>query len=163
MEFLGKMKGQGATEYLVLLAVVLVVAMVAIALLLFFPEMTYDAKARESTAYWSGAAHPFAVLDHSESSSANNITLVIQNTEAEQKQLTTIDIGGSGVSGTLNVSDSQKFFSGGEKRALQIPLSSNCTSGNVYEYYINFTFSNADNTITNQKQYGAKTMVGKCN
>ncbi|MFH1095262.1 MAG: class III signal peptide-containing protein [Candidatus Micrarchaeota archaeon] len=163
MEFIGNKKGQGATEYLVLLAVVLVVAMVAIALLLFFPEMTYDAKARESSAYWQGAAHPFAVLDHAESAGSTNLTLIVQNTEAEQKQLTVIDIGGNGVTGTLNLTDAQKFFSGGEKRALQIGLSNNCTSGNVYEYYINFTFSNADNSITNQKQYGAKTLVGKCN
>ena len=161
MELLGKMKGQGATEYLVLLAVVLVVAMVAIALLLFFPEMTFDAKSRESSAYWRGAAHPFAILDHSHSSTTSNITLVVQNTEADQKQLTNISIGGGGLSAVYNLTTAEKYFSGGEKRTLVIGLGA-CTAGNVYEYNLNFTFSNADNTITNQKEYGAKTVVGKC-
>ena len=44
-------KGQGATEYLVLLAVVLIVAMVAIALLGFFPGLSYDAKKSEADSY----------------------------------------------------------------------------------------------------------------
>ena len=49
-------KGQGATEYLVLLAVVLIVAMVAIALLGFFPGLSYDAKKSESDSYWRSAS-----------------------------------------------------------------------------------------------------------
>ena len=40
--------GQGATEYLVLLAVVLIVALVSVALLGFFPGMASDAQATQS-------------------------------------------------------------------------------------------------------------------
>jgi len=48
--------GQGATEYLVLLAVVLIVALVSVALLGFFPGMASDAKATQSKTYWSSAS-----------------------------------------------------------------------------------------------------------
>jgi len=48
--------GQGATEYLVLLAVVLIVALVSVALLGFFPGMAGDAKITQSQAYWQGAS-----------------------------------------------------------------------------------------------------------
>lgn len=56
------MKAQGATEYLVLLAVVLIVALVSVALLGFFPGMSSDAQEAQSKAYWSGAS-PIAIVE----------------------------------------------------------------------------------------------------
>ncbi len=57
-----KMFGQGATEYLVLLAVVLIVALVSVALLGFFPGMASDAQLTQSKMYWSGAS-PIAITE----------------------------------------------------------------------------------------------------
>ena len=53
-------RAQGATEYLVLLAVVLIVALVSVALLGFFPGMASDAQMTQSKMYWSGAS-PIAI------------------------------------------------------------------------------------------------------
>ena len=61
-------RGQGATEYLVLLAVVLIVALVSVALLGFFPGMASDAQETQSRAYWSGAS-PIAIVEWSARSS----------------------------------------------------------------------------------------------
>ena len=58
----GTLLGQGATEYLVLLAVVLIVALVSVALLGFFPGMASDAQQTQSKAYWSGAS-PVAITE----------------------------------------------------------------------------------------------------
>jgi len=58
----GTLKGQGATEYLVLLAVVLIVALVSVALLGFFPGMASDAQATQSKAYWASAS-PIAITE----------------------------------------------------------------------------------------------------
>ncbi len=55
-------KGQGATEYLVLLAVVLIVALVSVALLGFFPGMASDAQLTQSQVYWQGAS-PIAIYE----------------------------------------------------------------------------------------------------
>ena len=55
-------KGQGATEYLVLLAVVLVIALVSIALLGFFPGTASDTSLSESQIYWKSAA-PIAIVE----------------------------------------------------------------------------------------------------
>ena len=57
-----KLRGQGATEYLVLLAVVLIIALVSIALLGFFPELSSDTKLVQSQTYWE-AALPFSVIE----------------------------------------------------------------------------------------------------
>lgn len=54
--------GQGATEYLVLLAVVLIVALVSAALLGFFPGMASDAQETQSRTYWSSAS-PIAIVE----------------------------------------------------------------------------------------------------
>ena len=56
--------GQGATEYLVLLAVVLIIALVGIALLGFFPGTANDAQIAESQIYWQGMS-PIAIVDSS--------------------------------------------------------------------------------------------------
>ena len=53
-------RAQGATEYLVLLAVVLIVALVSVALLGFFPAMAADAQRTQSDIYWRGAS-PIAI------------------------------------------------------------------------------------------------------
>ncbi len=58
------MKGQGATEYLVLLAVVLIIALVSIALLGFFPGTASDSQIAESQIYWKSAS-PLAIVDTS--------------------------------------------------------------------------------------------------
>jgi hypothetical protein len=58
------MKAQGATEYLVLLAVVLIVALVSVALLGFFPGMASDAQLTQSQAYWQSAS-PIAIVESS--------------------------------------------------------------------------------------------------
>jgi len=57
-----EMRAQGATEYLVLLAVVLIVALVSVALLGFFPGMASDAQYTQSQTYWS-SAQPIAITE----------------------------------------------------------------------------------------------------
>ena len=57
------MLAQGATEYLVLLAVVLVVALIGVSLVGFVPSVSSDAKVTQSDEYWRGAARPFGILE----------------------------------------------------------------------------------------------------
>ena len=57
-----EMRAQGATEYLILLAVVLIVALVSVALLGFFPGMASDARITQSQMYWRSAS-PIAIVE----------------------------------------------------------------------------------------------------
>ena len=157
-------KGQGATEYLVLLAVVLIVAMVAIALLGFFPGLSYDAKKSESDSYWRGA-RPFQVAEHSQTN--NTLTMVIRNVDSNQLKLTNISVAGGdfvNYSANLNVSGTPPgpYIGSGETKVVILNASNtaySCTSGTIYEYMVNFSY---DGTITGQRQYGAKSILGKC-
>jgi len=56
------MLAQGATEYLVLLAVVLIIALVSVSLLGFFPGMASDAQETQSKMYWQSAS-PIAIME----------------------------------------------------------------------------------------------------
>ena len=57
-------RAQGATEYLVLLAVVLIIALVSITLLGSFPGTSADNQITQSKAYWQSAA-PVSIVDAS--------------------------------------------------------------------------------------------------
>lgn len=101
-------RGQGATEYLVLLAVVLIIALVGIALLGFFPGTASDAQITESQIYWKGAS-PVAITDAGGRVAASNgetyAYLFIKNTGSYPIRLTGI-IGGDGGKMTQFYSDS---------------------------------------------------------
>jgi len=82
--------GQGATEYLVLLAVVLIVALVSVALLGFFPGMASDAQLTQSKAYWQGAS-PVSITEIVVTPNAPGMTypyIRIKNTGAYTIQIT---------------------------------------------------------------------------
>jgi hypothetical protein len=79
---ISSMKAQGTTEYLVLLAVVLIVALVSVALLGFFPGMASDAQMTQSKTYWTSAS-PIAIVEMDAKFAATNFTkpyLRIENT-----------------------------------------------------------------------------------
>jgi hypothetical protein len=150
---MGFLRGQGATEYLVLLAVVLIVALVSVALLGFFPGMASDARIAQSQSYWRGQARPFAILENSCSSSTATCTLVIQNMEANGPYtLTTM-----GISNASNTSLTVAYAAGETKTMSVNGLPG--TSGAVYDYNVTVTYT-TPNSVTS-KQYGAKNMIGK--
>ncbi|VVB58689.1 Uncharacterised protein [Candidatus Anstonella stagnisolia] len=147
-------KGQGATEYLVLLAVVLMIALVSIALLGFFPGLAGDAKVTQSASYWKGA-RPFGITEYSQSTTLLNV--LIQNNDPDQRVITAIAAeGGCTVSPTA----AQGTFNGGEKRNITIASCTTCTTGNTFEHYVNITYNTND--LTGLKQIGTKPLVGKC-
>jgi len=101
------MRAQGATEYLVLLAVVLIVALVSVALLGFFPGMASDAQETQSKMYWSSAS-PISIVEvaarhlHNTAGSPEvnhtTIYLRIKNNGPYQISITKILAGGNSIS-----------------------------------------------------------------
>ena len=153
-------RGQGATEYLVLLAVVLIVALVSIALLGFFPGMASDTRITQSQSYWR-EARPFAIIESDVSAVGTGGSLVIQNMDANGHLLTNISI--AGIPLTTNPATPVFFASGGTN-----PISFSCavlggsagTSGAVYDFNVTLTYD-TPNGITGVKEYGTKNLVGK--
>ena len=153
---MGIFRGQGATEYLVLLAVVLIVALVSVALLGFFPGMAADARMTQSQSYWRGQARPFAILDSSIVGTGGNFS--IQNMEANGPY----NITGIVISNTTVIVGNTVTFAAGEVKTVAIsggiPA---CTAGAIYDYNVTITY-NTPSGITGVKQYGTKNLIGKC-
>ena len=96
------MRAQGATEYLVLLAIVLIVALVSVALLGFFPGMASDAQITQSQMYWKSAS-PIAIVEMgalnyggTNDGNLSMLYLRLRNTGAYPIRITAMTGGGSG-------------------------------------------------------------------
>ena len=155
-------RGQGSTEYLVLLAMVLVVAMVAIALLGFFPGLAGDARAGQSDAYWRGTARPFAILEHSlATGSGSSVNLAIQNLDSNSKYLKTLNLTGTGINAS-NSSVNTYISAGQTVSSIAVALTAgSCTTGTPYEFNVTFTYDSVGG-ITGNTQRGTKPLVGVC-
>ena len=146
-------KGQGATEYLVLLAVVLIIALVSIALLGFFPGLAADARITQSQAYWRGEARPFAILDNTFNSTGAG-ALVIQNNDASGTfTITALGVANGSASGM------PQSFAPGETKTVAITGAQTGSAGGVYDLNVTVTYT-TPNGVTS-KQYGAKNLIGK--
>ncbi|MCX6770539.1 MAG: hypothetical protein NTX79_00635 [Candidatus Micrarchaeota archaeon] len=146
-------RGQGATEYLVLLAVVLIIALVAIMLLGYFPGMATDAKITQSQAYWRGQATPFAITE-SEINSTGYGSFMLQNMEAAGPFTVTSFQVGNYYNNSTNAS-----FSAGESKALVVSGMGSHPGGSVYD--LNVTISYTKPSGAPDTQYGTKNIVGK--
>ena len=156
---MGAFRGQGATEYLVLLAVVLIVALVSVALLGFFPGMAADARITQSQTYWRGQARPFSIMDVAINST--NATLSIMNKEASGQYV----IPANGIQiGTVACTTAGASFSAGETETPAITVSgafTPCsTPGAIYDYNVTITYNTP--SMTGLRQYGTKNLIGKC-
>ena len=150
-------KAQGATEYLVLLAVVLIVALVSVALLGFFPGMASDAQITQSKAYWQSAS-PIQIIESDARAYTtpgyNSLYIRIRNAGAYPIRITRLTAGNgqmisqiSVAGSTANMTDYFYMAPGEEKyfgwsnpwptlpadRAVAI-LASGGSSGGIYFY-----------------------------
>jgi hypothetical protein len=136
----------------VLLAVVLIIALVAIMLLGYFPGMATDAKITQSNSYWRGEAMPFAITEHNINTTGYG-TFLLQNMEANGPYtITLLEVGS--YNNSTNVS-----FAAGEAKTLIIRSMGNNSNGQVYD--LNVTISYVSPSGQTSKQYGSKNIVGK--
>ena len=179
------MLAQGATEYLVLLAVVLIVALVSVALLGFFPGMASDARITQSQAYWKSASPISIVESGGKTSSSDGIVrpyLRLRNTGVYPIRITgvvgadgakiTIFEGGYGTCGTpagygalYNISDYFYLGAGEEKYfAWNTGFGTTCdwriraTTGVSANWYVGGASSICQNSTTSPGMLDYKTL-----
>jgi hypothetical protein len=155
---MGVSKAQGATEYLVLLAVVLIVALVSVALLGFFPGMASDSKISQSESYWKSAS-PFAIIEDSISAGNTTVnasgTFTLMNMKADgQYTITSLNVS----SCTPNTT-STSFAPGEVKKMSFGGCGVTFTVGTTYDWSVNITYTTPNGV--SGKQYGGKNVVGK--
>jgi len=154
--------GQGATEYLVLLAVVLIVALVSIALLGFFPGLASDSRETQSAVYWK-SSRPFAILEtgvfRSDRTPFPRIILVLQNIDATGTfTINNITLSTSAGEDVLRDVGS---ISPGETKSVRVPILQPISNavGTEYEFNVRISYTSAYGTVNTQ--YGSKPITGR--
>lgn len=145
-------RAQGSSEYLVLLAVVLIVALVAIALLGGFTGFGQDARATQTSQYWS-TARPFAILGFNQK--GDTMYLYLRNQDTDRLTLTNISI--SNASNATPI-----IFNGGQAKNIEVHGLRACdaTTYDSYEY-INVSIAYDTPQISNRFT-GTKSLIGPC-
>jgi len=155
-------KGQGATEYLVILGAVLLVALVIVSLLGWFPSLGGATKEQQSKSYWSGAS-PFAITTYKVSTGA--ITFSVSNRLADKLNLTNISVQ-DGFGTDFSIAAPNQIFNAGEEIVISnsTALGNPCAgkaSGTAFEFKV-VAFTYTQGSITGIRQQGAQALVGRC-
>ncbi len=120
----------------------------------------YEFRKSDSDSYWR-SARPWQVLEHAQPANGD-LTLVILNVDSAQLKLTNLSVEGNGFAGSYTT---PAYLSSGDSKAITVHWNTKgvCNAGDTYEYHLEFSYdSTGASPIINQKQYGAKNIVGKC-
>ncbi len=149
-------KAQGTIEYLIIIAIVVVIALVVVGLLLQIMGNFGGMSESAARAAWK-AGTPLAISDYSQSST--NMVIVLQNTSGQTITFDAITV----ASGDTNTLD-QSIVAGGSWTVRVADMSQTCAvSGSKYSYPkagITITYNTPN--ITGLTQVGAADIVGTC-
>lgn len=150
---LRKMRGQGATEYLMVFGAVLLIALVAVVMMGFFPALSADAQIAASSQYWRNEAEPFAIVEHTISTGGNG-SVLIQNADGRRK-LTLINVTiGNGSNA------SARTLLPGETYVFTVPrMGTGGSTGAIYEAWVNISYNDTNGVPS--MQYGSKAIIGR--
>jgi hypothetical protein len=147
-------RGQGTTEYLIILAVVIVIALVVVGVMGWFPGLSTGITESQSKAYWLGAS-PLAVTDWQITSTATDATFSMRNMTTDVIQVTEITVDGTAIIATdVNIAaGSTTNVTGTTGKA--------CASGSAYQYNMAISYD-VINGISGKTQTGQKPLVATC-
>jgi len=166
------MKGQGSTEYLVVLGAVLIVSLVTVSLVGGLPSSGSSIKEQQSKSYWSGTI-PFAIT--SVKVSDTDIILTVSNRLIESVYLTDIAVQ-DGFGNTRIIMEPDQVFNAGEEITLHglgdaisnssiNPCYSTSTgvsrARGAFEFKV-LTFTYTKGMLFGIKQQGTQSLTGRC-
>ncbi len=148
------MKGQATIEYLVLLSVAIIIALVIFGFMGWIPGMAGSIRERQSKMYW-GSTYPLAIRDYK--GTTTGLILLIQNVGDSKVIVREISAGGN----TTTITGSYQLLPGEQKQytATQTvcgPVGSTFEFGNV-----SITYDVVDG-ISGNLLAGDRPLVGRC-
>jgi len=145
-------KGQVSTEYLVILAVVLVVALIVVALVGGMSPVSTGVSESQSKNYWLSVA-PVSVSSWKYATTSLDLTL--QNMGGQKVTVTDINIGSSTFATNISMAV-------GETKPVTVTSLPTCGSAGASFELQNITIKYSMGTISGLIEKGDKSMVGKC-
>lgn len=142
-------KGQASTEYLVILAVVIIIALVVVAVLGGFIDIGTGASQQSSKAYWRTA--DVGIVDWSQTNTT--FTAVVRNNQDYRISIKNITVGSASDATPVTLSP-------GSTASKSVTIA--CTAGSSYSYTVSFIYDNLDYSITDKTFTGTQKVVGSC-
>jgi hypothetical protein len=155
-------RGQAAIEYLIILAVVVIIALIVIGVIGGFPGMTRGVSERDSAAYWAGAdvgVTRYFVSTTTSCGGQSCSQIVVRNNRLFAVNLTQITLDGSMVNYSTGVN-----IAPGSTYVLNLTSNGTCgsgTSGMSYSKNVVVTYKDATYGTT-YTFTGEKPLVGTC-
>ncbi len=147
-----KNRGQGTTEYLIILAIVIVIALVVVGVLGGIPSLGAGVSESTSRTYWTGT-NPVAVIEWQVTPSTG--TLVVKNLTAGTIRVTDINWGGSAIDITdVNVG------AGSTANVINSSIVCGVATGQTFSKALGYTYNTAN--LTGLKFNGIQPVVGQC-
>lgn len=87
--------GQSSIEYLIVLAIGLILAIVTLSLLGFFPDIALNLEYRNAEAFWQGEARPFTIPDSVYTEATKRAYIAFENMDMEDYNISSISLNGS--------------------------------------------------------------------
>ncbi|MDP2666433.1 MAG: hypothetical protein Q8P05_02955 [Candidatus Diapherotrites archaeon] len=148
-----KRRGQGTTEYLIILAIVIVIALVVVSVLGGIPSIGTSVNENTSRSYW-GSVSPLAVTEWISAPTAGG-SLVMKNLTSQTITLTQVHWGGT----TINVTD-VVFGPGGTQTVQNDAFDCGTTSGQQYNLTLGYEYDSPN--LTGVDVNGSQSIVGTC-
>jgi phage-related minor tail protein len=146
-------RGQAAIEYLIILAVVVIIALIVIGVIGGFPGMTRGISERDSASYW--AAADVGITRYFVSGGTPTISLiVVRNNRLFAVNITSITLAGASVNSTVLP------LAPGSSSSMYITAPT-CTAGQSYSWTAVVNYQ--DSVYGNAYSFtGEKPLVGTC-
>jgi len=151
-------KGQTSVEYLVLLAIAIVIAVVAVGVLAGFIKIgTATTYKKKGNIYWKSSDIGIMDWEVYATSATQNSTLVLQNNKEYQIEVDWISVDDGAT--TLNVA---KTLLPGDTYKFQTTSGFNCSAGGSYSYTVTFQYDNLEHLVYNKQFTGVEKLAGTC-
>jgi len=141
-------KAQAATEYLIILAVVIIIALIVIGVMGGIPGLGTSGRSRVSESYWSGQT---VGVDSYATDSDGDFRITFKNNGRNAVTLTRVELnadGGASTGGSW--SGNQVIASGGTATVADTTVMfTKCTTGRSYAYTFNYTFTDSSTGASN--------------
>jgi len=151
-----KGRGQGTTEYLIILAVIIVVALVVVGVMGWFPGLGTGITEQQSRAYWQSAS-PLAMKDWKITTTATDAEFTLQNMTIDSISVTDMSVGGT----SIDIDPDVDIAAGSTANITGTTGIACPTIGRAYQYDVTITYD-VSGGISGKTQMGQKPLIGTC-
>ena len=152
-------RGQASSEYFVLFAATLIIAMLAITILSSMLGSSADKLKAETDAYW-GSTSPFSISGASQPSGSTTVFLRLENRVPAYLTLHNVTLESAG---NLATNNTEKIFTNGMALLMSVEgAPANCSGreGSYAKYNVRITYD--QQPLVGKVQEGAKPLYVRC-